>query len=235
MNPPSDKKLRNNELSDKKIIDSWEKNAPPWITAIQYQQIESRRLVTDRAIIDAIKSIPPETLLDIGCGEGWLARELAPLGISVLGLDVIPTLIDSARESGMGRFQLLAYEDISAEALDEKYDAVVCNFSLLGKESVEHIFKTVPKLLNPDGSFIIQTIHPITTAEQAPYVDGWREGSWAGFNGNFCDPAPWYFRTLESWHSLFHSNGFTLHQIKEPINPATGRISSLIMVGRAAI
>jgi hypothetical protein len=39
---------RNN---DSKIIDSWFKNAAPWIVAIEERQIESRNLVTDRSIV----------------------------------------------------------------------------------------------------------------------------------------------------------------------------------------
>ena len=33
--------------NDRKIIDSWFKNAAPWIVAIQEQQIKSRKLITD--------------------------------------------------------------------------------------------------------------------------------------------------------------------------------------------
>ena len=42
-------------LSDAKIIDSWHKNAAPWTAAVRDNQIESRRLVTNQAIVDAIR------------------------------------------------------------------------------------------------------------------------------------------------------------------------------------
>lgn len=42
--------------NERKIIDSWHKNAAPWTIAIQEGQIESRRLVTDRSIVDAVVS-----------------------------------------------------------------------------------------------------------------------------------------------------------------------------------
>ena len=60
--------------NDRKIIDSWHRNAAPWSLAIREDQIESRTLVTNQAIVDAIVSRSARTLLDIGCGEGWLAR-----------------------------------------------------------------------------------------------------------------------------------------------------------------
>src|SRR5438874_1602582 len=68
-------------LSDAKIIDSWHKNAAPWTAAVRDNQIESRRLVTNQAVVDAIVGRSPRTALDIGCGEGWLVRALAAHGI----------------------------------------------------------------------------------------------------------------------------------------------------------
>jgi 2-polyprenyl-3-methyl-5-hydroxy-6-metoxy-1,4-benzoquinol methylase len=221
-------------LSDRKILDSWEKNVSAWVKAIEDKQIESRRVVTDKAIIESISSISGNTVLDIGCGEGWLVRELFELGLTATGIDAIEGLVSKARELGGGTYKVLKYEQISARIIDEKYDIAVCNFSLLGKESVEHLFNVIPSILNDDGYFIIQTLHPHTSCDELPYIDGWREGSWTGFCGEFCDPAPWYFRTIESWFNLFHNHGFTLNQINEPTNLKTGKAASLIMVGSVA-
>ena len=134
-------------LSDRKILDSWEKNASPWVKAIQDRQIESRRVVTDQAIVETISSIPGNKILDIGCGEGWLVRELSALGLSVTGIDAIDELVSKAKELGDGSYKVLEYEKMSVRTIDEKYDIAVCNFSLLGKESVEHIFNVIPSIL----------------------------------------------------------------------------------------
>lgn len=218
-------------LSDRKILDSWKKNVSPWVTAIQDRQIESRRVVTDKAIIEAISSIPGDKVLDIGCGEGWLVRELSALGLSVTGIDAIDGLVNKAKELGDGSYKVLEYEQMSARTIGEKYDIATCNFSLLGKESVEHIFNVTPSILSDDGYFIIQTLHPNISCGDLPYIDGWREGSWTGFSNEFSDPAPWYFRTIESWFNLFHNSEFKLNQISEPTNLKTGKAASLIMVG----
>ncbi len=63
-----------------KIIESWNANAEKWITTINNEEIESRKLVTNKAIIDAVMEYHPESIIDIGCGEGWLARELQKKG-----------------------------------------------------------------------------------------------------------------------------------------------------------
>ena len=63
----------------------WNINAKPWIKAIDNNEIESRMLVTIIAIINTILEHKAQHLLDIGCGEGWLARELAVHGIRGIG------------------------------------------------------------------------------------------------------------------------------------------------------
>lgn len=217
--------------SEKNIVESWFENAKPWLTAIRNNEIESRTQVTNKAIVDAILTKEPKTVLDIGCGEGWLARELNKTGINTLGIDVIPELVDAANKEGGGTFKLLSYEDLASGVIKEKFDVIVCNFSLLGNESVTDIFTTVPSMLNDDGFFIIQTIHPVTGCGEDDYKDGWRQGSWAGFSDKFNKPAPWYFRTLETWKILFRSNGFELSEILEPLNPKTQIAASVIFIG----
>jgi len=220
-----------NTLSDIKILDSWQKNATPWTKAIQENQIETRVTVTNQAIIDVVKSIKANSILDIGCGEGWLVRALSSKGVSVTGIDAIPDLIANAKKQSKNSYQVLEYEQLSETTIGDKYDVAICNFSLLGKESVEHIFKTIPLILNEDGYFIIQTLHPNISCGQYPYIDGWREGSWQGFDDEFTDPAPWYFRTIESWFNLLNKNSLKLNKIVEPINPKTQGPASLIMIG----
>jgi 2-polyprenyl-3-methyl-5-hydroxy-6-metoxy-1,4-benzoquinol methylase len=219
-------------FSDEKIIESWRKNAEPWTAAVRNEEIQSRKLATNGAILESILSRNPKTVLDIGCGEGWLAHRLASRGIAVLGTDVVPELIEKASETGStAHFKVISYEEIARGGLSGRFDAVVCNFALLGNESVANLFKAIPSLLNPKGSFIVQTIHPLIGCGDLPYVDGWRKGSWDGFNSEFTDPAPWYFRTLESWKGLFTSNGFILTEIREPVNPLTEKFASVIFHG----
>jgi 2-polyprenyl-3-methyl-5-hydroxy-6-metoxy-1,4-benzoquinol methylase len=221
-------------LSDAKILDAWQRNAVPWTTAVREQQIESRRLVTDQAIIEATLSRSPRSVLDIGCGEGWLARALAASGIDVIGIDAVPALIEQARQADGGDFRVMTYEDMAAGKLTASVDAVVCNFALLGNESVAGLFDAVRSLLNPHGSLLVQTLHPLVACGDQPYQDGWREGSWAGFNADFRDPAPWYFRTLESWIRLFAEHGFQLLELREPLHPQTHQPASVIFIAQAA-
>jgi len=218
-------------ICEEKILDCWFKNAKPWIKAIQNNEIESRVLTTNSAIIKCILNESPEYVFDIGCGEGWLVRSLSNQGIHSVGIDAIPELITAAkaqsRDKSKETYRVLSYKDISQYEINETFDVIVCNFSLLGKNSVNQLLKKIPYFLNQNGVFIVHTIHPLlTTAE--PYEDGWRKGSWSGFSHHFTDPAPWYFRTLENWNNLFNANNLTVTETIDSKNPITDDLESII-------
>lgn len=221
-------------LSDEKVIESWQNNASAWTKAVRENRIESRALITNQAILDAIDSRSPRAVLDLGCGEGWLVRALAERGISATGVDVVPGLIEQAVRTGGGDFRVISYEEIAAGSLDLIVDAVVANFSLIGKESVEEVLRSVPKLLVRGGALIIQTLHPAAACGDFPYEEGWRSGSWAGFSSDFTDPAPWYFRTMDGWLRLLERSGFSVVEVREPINPTSKTRASVIFVAEIA-
>ena len=214
------------------ILQSWHRNAGAWTEAVQQAQIESRTLVTNRAVVDVVMAQSPRTVADLGCGEGWLARILADRGVRVVGVDAVPTLIEHASETRGVTYRVLTYDDIMRGGLsaDAPFDALVCNFSLFGHTSVEALLAYLPTLLAPAGHLIIQTLHPVVVSPEQPYRDGWRSGSWQGFSERFVDPAPWYFRTTEGWIRLLGQSGFALQQLHEPLHPRTQQPASVIFV-----
>jgi 2-polyprenyl-3-methyl-5-hydroxy-6-metoxy-1,4-benzoquinol methylase len=222
--------MNSDHFNDSQILDSWHANAAPWALAVRQGQIQSRLLATDQAIVEAVLSRSPRLVLDIGCGEGWLARALAAHGVRVVGVDAVPELIERAQQAGGGEFQLGSYEQIAAGMTPARADLVVCNFALLGRDSVEGLIRSMPRLLGAHATLVIQTLHPVIACGELPYRDGWREGSWAGIGATFSAPAPWYFRTLQSWLRLFTQHGLRLLEMREPLHPVTGRPASVIFV-----
>jgi 2-polyprenyl-3-methyl-5-hydroxy-6-metoxy-1,4-benzoquinol methylase len=226
-------------FNDKSILDSWNQNADSWITAIENEEIASRKVITNKAIIDAVTSYSPSTIIDIGCGEGWLTRELTVKGIEALGVDGIDKLIEKAQLMNCGKFQVASYEDIVNKIpptlleaglfSGSKFDAAVCNFSLLGKYSVDNLIAYIPSLLKNNKLLFIQTLHPVISCGESTYVNGWRQEFWNGFNADF-KAAPWYFRTLETWIHLLKSSGFSILECREPINPLTQKPASMIFI-----
>lgn len=215
------------------ILHSWALNARNWIQTIDNNEIESRKVATNRAIVEAIQRHQPRKVLDLGCGEGWLTRELISRGIETVGVDGTPALIEDARKKGPGAFQLRTYEEIIAgEPLEgEPFDAVAINFGLFGKESTEKLLKALKGSLAPGGLILIQTLHPFGLLEQGKaYVSHWETDSWAGLKGDYQEPHQWYYRSIGDWVALFNRLGLGLRELREPLNPGTGKPVSLVFV-----
>jgi 2-polyprenyl-3-methyl-5-hydroxy-6-metoxy-1,4-benzoquinol methylase len=219
------------QMNDQQIIECWKRNSEPWTLAVREGLIRSRILVTDAAIEEAVLAQSPSTVLDIGCGEGWLVRKLASHGVDALGIDVVPELIASARREPGGRYEVMDYEALAEQLLPDEFDVCVCNFSLLGADATAGVFAAMPDLLAPGGALIVQTLHPWSACGELPYRDGWREGSWAGINADFGEPAPWFFRTMQSWMNLFLLSGLRIESILEPRHPDTDLPASVILTG----
>ena len=216
-----------------RILEAWHENARAWTTAVREHAIESRRLVSDRAVVAAVLEHAPRRVLDIGCGEGWLARALAAHGIEVLGVDAVPELVAQAAAAGGGEFRVLGYDAIAAGALaGEGFDLAVANFSLLGETSVAGLLAALPQALVPDAALVVQTLHPAFACGDRRYEDGWRAGAWPAGADEFETPPPWYFRTLGSWLALLATSGFRPVSVREPLHPDTGQPVSLLMVAR---
>ncbi len=130
-----------------------------------------------------------------------------------------------------GKFLVASYEDIFIKnQIDIQFDAAVCNFSLLGEGDVDNLIRSIPGLLKNQKLLFIQTLHPVIGCGESPYIDGWREELWHGFNSNFKQAAPWYFRKLETWINLLITAGFSILECREPINPLTEKPASIIFV-----
>lgn len=191
------------------ILESWHENAKPWIKAIDRGEIESRIKATNKAIIDSVVTAKAKQVLDIGCGEGWLSRELAFRGCKVVGIDAVAELIKQAslkNTSGNCAFKTCSYQSLEKSEFDTLFDTAVCNFSLLGDESVSQLLKKLPALLSPHGTLLIQTVHPDNFPE---LNSGWQQGSWQGFNSAFVNAPPWFYRTQANWLELLNSLGYS--------------------------
>lgn len=221
-------------MSESHILQSWTANAAAWTKAVRNREIPSRVRATDAAIVAAVDDLKPRTVLDLGCGEGWLAHALAERGYDVLGVDAIPALIEQAKTKGKAAFEVAGYEQITESGLGgRRFDAVVINFALFGEDSVPKLLRRMPDLLKPGGRLVIQTLHPVVANGDQIYADGWRKGSWAGFSDAFTDPAPWYFRTLGTWVTMIGASGLAIDEMREPVDPQTGKPASVIFIAKA--
>jgi 2-polyprenyl-3-methyl-5-hydroxy-6-metoxy-1,4-benzoquinol methylase len=217
------------------ILNTWNLNAGAWINTIANNGIESRTLVTNNAMVDSIISLNPARILDLGCGEGWLIRALQEKlpNVDFTGLDAVPALIDAAKSLSPGAtFLIHSYQSIIQEQYcpATTFDLIAINFALFGEEIVPDLLMAIRHFISSGGHLVIQTLHPHIAHEEGPYADGWRQGNWKGFSEDFTTPAPWFFRTFESWISLFIKNGYPIKKILEPIHPVSLQPVSVIFV-----
>lgn len=213
---------------------SWDANAAAWTQSVRGGQIASRALGTDRAVLDAVLSLEPRTVLDVGCGEGWLVRALAAHGIDARGVDGSAALVEAARAAG-GAFAHVTYDEIEQRLreadLGGPYDVLVCNFALLG-EHLRSLLAALTRYVAPGGALVVQTLHPLAGGG-APYRAGWREETFDAFGGAYPAPMPWFFRPFGDWIALLHAAGWRVEAVREPLHPDTHRPLSLLVVARA--
>jgi len=217
------------------VVPSWKINAARWIQAIEQSEIVSRQLATNQAIVDAIMSLQPKAVLDMGCGEGWLVRALTALNIMASGVDAIQEFIQYATTKGTEQYFVASYEEILQGKLNgHRFDLLSFNFSLFEQELTRQLIAFTPRLLNEKGHLVIQTLHPLNLPAEQPYISHWEEDSWKGLGKGFDSPHRWYFRTIADWVQLVVTSGFRLTKINEPLHPQTQRPLSLILIGQKA-
>ncbi len=213
------------------IISSWKANSQQWVEVIDNNEIQSRQLITNRAIQEAILAHQPKRVLDVGCGEGWLSRALVEKGIEAIGVDGVEGLIDAAKKKGGAEFQVLEYKDFTPENLQPlgQFDVIVFNYALFGNEIVGRVLKNLKDNLHSGGVIIIQTIHP-QHALVADYTEPtWLKENWAGLDRDFQQGYDWYFRPLDAWKKLFDELSYRWMSSSDIRHPQTQDFISIIM------
>lgn len=210
-------------MKEQELLQCWKSNAAGWSDAVRGGVIKSR-VVTDRAILNAVGSAAGQNLLDLGCGEGSLARRFTSVGWQVTGIDAVPELLDQARAAGGESYLEGTYDELSRYFPERSFDCIVANFSLLGDESTRSAVDASATLLKPAGRFWIQTLHPETLGPSPP---GWRAETWSTLGELSCQSSPWYARDLDGWRSLFPTRLWSLRE--QSVEDGDGRLLSLIL------
>jgi ubiquinone/menaquinone biosynthesis C-methylase UbiE len=110
-------------------------------------------------------SLPPPRGLavEIGCGEGRVARELRARGYEVVAFDVSETLVTLAREADPdGQY---AVADAATLPIGDGAAELVVAFNVL--HEIPHLRQAVAeaaRVLAPGGRFCFANVHPVATA-----------------------------------------------------------------------
>lgn len=127
---------------------------------------ETFRHFCDFANVAVALALPAgSSILDVGCGSGWLSEYFARLGYDVTGIDISPDLIDIAR----ARVESVAYgadhetplrcrflvHDAEGSPLAEEFDAVVCYDSLHHFEDERAVVSNLSAMTRYGGALFI--------------------------------------------------------------------------------
>jgi len=102
------------------------------------------------------------SILELGCGTGKNTVFLAQIGTNVHALDFSQGMIEKAREkvqAGNVRFEMA---DLTKtwHCEDHAYDLITCNLVLEHIADLSHIFSEASRVLETNGKFFINELHP---------------------------------------------------------------------------
>lgn len=102
-----------------------------------------------RPVIELLDPKAGEKILDLGCGNGVLTKELMEKGCTVVGIDSSPEMAEAARANGVDA----RVHDAEHLHIDEKFDAVMSNSALHWMADQYGVVRGVWRALNPGGRF----------------------------------------------------------------------------------
>ncbi len=110
--------------------------------------------------LDELLELDGRDVLDVGCGEGWLARRLASAGARAVGLDPSADALERARGDELSDASV-RYVEGAAEALpfaDGSFDVVIFFNSLhhVAPESMDGALGEAARVLRGDGLLYVQ-------------------------------------------------------------------------------
>ena len=132
--------------------------------------------VERQLLFELLGPIADKTLLDVGCGDGSFAAQMARRGAAVTGLDPDPVMIAAAqRRAGIENVQLRLVEGKS-EALpfpDAEFDRVLAVAVLCFVPDAERAIAEMARVLKPGGRLVIGELGSRSTWAAYRSVRAW--------------------------------------------------------------
>jgi SAM-dependent methyltransferase len=116
------------------------------------------------SLVELLAPKAGERILDLGCGTGHLAAQIADAGAEVVGIDASPAMIDEARRNFAGRSRL-RFEVADARSFAGavelageigRFDAVFSNAVLHWVRPPEDAVRNIRAALKPGGRFVVE-------------------------------------------------------------------------------
>ena len=191
---------------------------------------------------------PGRATLEIGCGEGRVARDLTTRGHRVTAIDSAPTLLAAARAADPDGHYLLA-DGADLPVDDASFDLVVAYNSLMDVQDMPGTVAEAARMLESGGRLCACVTHPLMDAGRfetrdpdAPFVIEGTESYFGRrrYEGTFAhDGLEMTFRgwcyPLEDYFRAFEPAGLQVEALREPValedeDPRHARVPLFLLV-----
>jgi len=149
-------------ISNKSTIDGWSEFSEDDLEQFGDQGDKVRSDLLDPAILSLLPSLNEQTVLDAGCGNGYLSRKLATQGAIVTGIEPATNLYNYCLEREDELNQGITYRKTDLGALYESntYDIVISINVLMDIPDYLTALTNCVNALKVGGSIIISVMHP---------------------------------------------------------------------------
>jgi len=212
-------------MGQKKLIDElkhkgWDRVADVYTHDRRTGSIH-HRFISDPALFELVGKISGKKILDAGCGEGFISRELTRRGAKVVGVDLSKKLLKLAQNEEIKNSLGIDYYHTSLKDLSHflsgEFDMVIANLVLHDLETLEEALGEFKRVLKRNGELVISLLHPSIRRENY-FQKGWYEFEWGGKYKTLAS----YHRTISDYVMALTKEGFLLEEMLEPRPIASG-------------
>ncbi|MCL4374549.1 class I SAM-dependent methyltransferase [Patescibacteria group bacterium] len=117
-------------------------------------------------VLRVLGNLQGKTLLDVGCGSGYLTSELAKTAEKIVGTDFAPDFVKICREKYKNQHNLsFQVQDVTQEFIfpSESFDIVLCKMVLQYVENIDNFAKESTRLLKMGGKVVVIVDHPFNS------------------------------------------------------------------------
>ncbi len=204
----------------KDVIDCWNEKASQWRTLVGDKGDSNRIFNSDPVLWNFLGEITGKTILDAGCGTGYLSVQMSEKLATVIGVDVSEKMIKEAKKFGKEKNAQIDFRVDSCSKLSsvpsQSIDKIVCNYVLMDLPDLSGALQNFHRVLKPSGLAVCIFTHPCFTelSESEMYFDEIKKKDrWGRFTSDFI----YFHRPLSTYWREFKRAGFQIENFDEPI------------------
>lgn len=147
---------------ERSLRDAWDQNAEDWVRWARSPEFDHAFWHLNLPALMARLPAPGERTLDVGCGEGRLARALKEHGHRVVGLEGSHALATAAREADPA-FEVQVADAADMSFPDDHFDLAIASLSLMNMDDMPQVVSEIARVLRPASRFCFSILHPINS------------------------------------------------------------------------